>query len=191
MMPGMSVAPGSLRGRLLVATPPLVDPNFDRSVVLVLEHGDEGALGIVINRPSDHRVADVVPGWAEVVSDPPVVFHGGPVEPGAVIGLAHGPTDEPGDGWAPVLGRVGTIDLSKEPGELPGPLRAVRLFAGYAGWGGGQLEGELGASAWVVAEAHLEDAFALDADRLWRMVLGRQSGRTAWLANFPDDPSRN
>lgn len=183
--------PGSLRGRLLVATPPLADPNFDRSVVLVLEHSGDGALGIVLNRPSEHRVAEVVPAWADVVGEPGVVFVGGPVEPGAVIGLAEGASDEASEGWAPVLGSLGTVDLGRDPDDVPGPLHAVRLFAGYAGWAAGQLEAEIDANAWLPVAVRAGDAFGPDAARLWRHVLARQPGRTAWLANFPDDPTTN
>ena len=194
-MGGVSGVPGfvpsSVRGRLLVATPPLVDPNFDRTVVLVLEHSENGALGIIINRPSDRAVADVVPGWADLAGDPAVLFEGGPVEPEAVIALARGTSSEATDGWAPLLGNVGTIDLLKEPYELGTAIDTVRLFAGYAGWGGGQLESELASGAWLLAEAADDDAFRADADGLWRSVLARQHGRLAWLANFPDDPSVN
>ncbi len=186
----MDPVPGALRGRLLVATPPLVDPNFDRTVVFVLEHSDEGALGIVINRPGERAVAEVVPSWAEVATAPAVLFQGGPVEPDAVIALARSPV-APADGWAPLVGAVGTVDLTRAPGELDAPHEAVRLFAGYAGWGGGQLEGELAAGAWFVVQAAADDAFCADADQLWRAVLARQPGRLSWLTNYPDDPSYN
>ncbi len=186
----MSVG-GTFRGRLLVAMPPLVDPNFDRTVVLVLEHNDEGALGVVLNRPGDRTVADVVPAWGDVASDPAVVFAGGPVEPDAVIGLARAPTTESADGWAPVLGAVGTVDLSRDPIDVPGPLEWLRLFAGYAGWGAGQLEAEVTAGAWIVTAPESSDAFGDNPDGLWRAVLARQPGRVAWMANYPDDPSLN
>ncbi len=181
----------SLRGKLLVAAPPLVDENFDRTVVLLLEHGDDGAIGVVINRPSGNEVEDLLESWAPYTARPRVLFEGGPVEPGALIGIARmGRADETDD-WAPVLDRVGTVDLQREPDEVDPAVEVVRLFVGYAGWGPGQLEGELQLGAWIVAEAEPGDAFAGDPSSLWRDVLGRQRGRTRWMATFPDDPSAN
>src|SRR5215213_8730661 len=111
----VQAVPGCHRGRLLVATPPLGDPNFDRSVVLLLEHTEEGAVGVVLNRPGARRVADIVPGWATLAAAPAVVFQGGPVEPGAIIGLGRRAPDGDTVGWSEVVGRVGTIDLMKDP----------------------------------------------------------------------------
>ena len=185
------MTPSSLRGRLLVATPVLYDPNFDRSVVLVLEHGlDEGALGVVLNRPSGTELDEPLPGWGPLAADPPVVFVGGPVEPSAAIAIGWASGDEP-PGWSPVLGTIGTVDLNVEPDDVADELDAVRIFAGYAGWGPGQLEGELDAGAWVVVEADPRDAMTDDPGNLWRSVLRRQPGTVAWLANYPADPSTN
>jgi putative transcriptional regulator len=181
----------SLRGKLLVALPPLVDENFDRTVVLLLEHTADGALGVVLNRPGTQPVADVLASWAPLTSLPSVVFGGGPVEPGSVIGLARARIDEPTDHWVPVFDGIGTVDLTVDPGDVQPPLDAVRLFSGYAGWGAEQLEGELAVGAWAVADFVTDDAFGGAPDDLWRAVLGRQQGRLAWLANFPDDPSLN
>lgn len=182
--------PALLRGRLLVATPPLVDPNFDRTVVLMLEHGEEGALGIVLNRPSDTALAEVLPEWHEHASAPGVIFGGGPVAPEAVIALARGGTDET-EGWLPVLGAVGTVDVGRDPAELGPHLDALRVFVGYAGWGAGQLEAELEQDAWFVVSADPGDPFSPHPDRLWRDVLRRQRGRVAMFANHPDDPTVN
>ena len=184
------MTPPSLRGRLLVATPVLYDPNFDRSVVLLLDHGGEGALGVVLNRPSGTELDDPLPGWGPLAAEPAVVFVGGPVEPGAAIAIGRAATSEP-DGWSAVLGRLGTIDLTLEPHQVAGGVEAVRIFAGYAGWGGGQLEGEIAAGAWVVVDAEPGDVMTDDPDSLWRTVLRRQRGSVAWLANYPDDPSLN
>lgn len=178
------------KGMLLVATPPLVDPNFDRTVVLLLEHSDQGAVGVVLNRPSGTRVADALPGWELLAAEPAAVFVGGPVAEDAAIALGAARRPDPGAGWAPVVGGVGTIDLHQGPDDVYAEVRAIRVFAGYAGWGAGQLEGELAANAWVVAPA-LEDDVMGDPDDLWRRVLLRQRGRTAWLANAPLDPSMN
>ena len=177
--------------RLLVATPPLVDPNFDRTVVYMIEHNDQGALGVVINRPSD---VDNVPGleaWTALACDPAVVFSGGPVEPGALIGLATSDVPERSDGWAMWRNGTGTVDLGREPYEIVPPVERIRLFRGYSGWAPWQLDAELEAGAWIVLDAEPLDPFCSDPDRLWREVLRRQGGRLAWLANAPDDLSTN
>jgi putative transcriptional regulator len=182
-----------LKGRLLIASPALADTNFDHTIVLVVEHSDEGALGLVLNRPSVAAVADALPGWAPVAADPAVVFVGGPVSPDAAIGLALAAEADRGDlpdGWAPILSGLGTVDLARDPGEV---LRGVqvRVFAGYAGWTGGQLENELRAGGWFVVDADVDDALTTEPELLWRTVLRRQPGALAWLANFPLDPATN
>jgi putative transcriptional regulator len=178
------------KGRLLVATPPLVDPNFDRTVVLLLEHGVEGSVGIVLNRPTDATVAEAVPGWEALAAAPGVLFIGGPVSTEAAIalGTAVSPAAE---GWSPVLDEVGTVDLHRRPEDLAGTIDSVRVFAGYAGWGPGQLEAELEADAWLVVPAEPDDVLGDQPNDLWRRVLRRQGGRLAWLANAPADPSVN
>lgn len=175
------------KGRLLVATPPLVDPNFDRTVVLMLEHNDDGALGLVLNRPSATAVGDVLPAWHGAVVAPPVVHYGGPVQPDGAIGLARlGAGAGPGEGlFTPALGDLGTVDLDADPSQFD--LVAARVFAGYSGWGPGQLDGELDQRAWIVVPADAGDAFHPSPASLWRAVLARQGGRLAWLAGFPDD----
>lgn len=178
------------KGMLLVATPPLVDPNFDRTVVLVLEHSESGAIGLVLNRPSETPIADALPGWEQLAAAPAIVFAGGPVSTDAAIALGAARHADAGGGWEPLVGDVGTIDLHRDPDDLAGDIAAVRIFAGYAGWGPGQLEAELAANAWLVVPAQPEDAVG-DPDDLWRRVLLRQGGHTAWLANAPFDPSMN
>ncbi len=184
------MARSSIRGRLLVATPPLVDPNFDRTVVLVLEHGEEGALGVVLNRPSATALDDVLPEWRVLASDPKVVFVGGPVAPEAVIALARGGR-EGVEGWVDILDGLGTIDLGKDPLDLGAPIDELRVFVGYAGWGPGQLDEELAAGAWFVVDTATNDPFATDPERLWHDVLRRQRGRVAMFAHFPEDPTAN
>lgn len=179
-----------LRGRLLVATPPLVDPNFDRTVVLMLEHGDDGALGIVLNRPSDTALDDVLPDWRILASAPAVVFTGGPVAPDAVIALGRAPRDAI-EGWVPIIDDLGTIDLGRDPLDLGIPLEELRVFVGYAGWAPGQLEGELEAHAWFVVDLGRNDPFASTPERLWRDVLKRQRGHPAMFAQYPDDITAN
>lgn len=178
-------------GCLLVALPVLTDPNFDRTVVLVLAHdADDGALGVVLNRPTDTEVADPLPAWAPLAAEPGVVFLGGPVGSTAAIGLARG-LGRPGDGWAPVAGHLGTVDLGLDPDQLSAPVDAVRVFSGYAGWGPGQLESEVDQGAWLVVDGAPDDVLCADPARLWRLVLRRQGGRIAWLANWPLDPGMN
>jgi putative transcriptional regulator len=171
----------SLRGRLLLAGPGLMDPNFFRAVVLMLEHTDEGALGVVLNRPTDLPVREALPPWAETVSDPPVVFVGGPVAPGTAIALGRSTDVEP------VVGAFGMVDLDEEPETW----HDVRLFSGYAGWGPGQLEDELIEDAWLVLDSRPEDIATDDADDLWANVLARQRGPLSLLARYPDEPAFN
>jgi putative transcriptional regulator len=180
-----------VRGRLLVAAPPLVDPNFDRTVVLMLEHGPEGALGLVLNRPGDTEIADAVPEWGALATAPPVVFAGGPVSPESVIALARSDAPDERDGWVPVGGGLGTVDLARAPDEVAAPIDGVRVFVGYAGWAPGQLEEELARGAWFVVDFDLDDAFGVDPQHLWRRVLRRQRGRLALFADCPLDPSTN
>ena len=175
---------------LLVATPPLVDPNFDRTVVLLLEHGPSGSVGVVLNRPGETAVEEALPGWERLVSEPGRVFAGGPVATDAAIALGSARGPDAGAGWEPVVGSVGTIDLHRDPLDVLGDIAEVRIFAGYAGWSADQLDGELEAGAWLVVPALPEDVLG-PADDLWRQVLRRQGGTTAWLANAPPDLSLN
>ena len=181
----------SLRGRLLVATPGLLDPNFFRSVVLLLEHNDGGALGVVLNRPTDTGVAEALPAWAPMTAEPAVVFTGGPVQPDSAIGLGLASLGDDLDGFAPLLGGVGSVDLSRDPDDVrPAPER-LRVFAGYSGWGEGQLEGEIVQASWFVVDADPGDAWTRDPSGLWRAVLRRQRGRLALFADCPTDPTTN
>jgi putative transcriptional regulator len=189
------VIPGATptKGRLLVATPPLDDPNFDRTVVYVLEHHADGALGVVVNRPTEEVLGEPLERWQDLQAEPAAVFDGGPVEPNALIALALAlePLDEPTDELAPISGRVTSADLTTDPAFVAGVVTAVRIFRGYAGWGPGQLEGELEAGAWLLLDAIPDDIFDDHPDLLWRTVLRRQGGRLAWLADAPDDLSAN
>jgi putative transcriptional regulator len=182
-----------IRGRLLVASPPLVDPSFDRTVVLLLEHGEEGSLGLVLNRPSDTTLFDVLPDWRDHATPPGVVFVGGPVTPEAVIALARGRDDDSDDidSWVQVLGDLGTVDIGRGPALIAPHLDALRVFVGYAGWAPGQLAAELGDGAWFVVDMQPDDAFTAAPDRLWQTVLRRQRGRVAMFANCPHDVSVN
>jgi putative transcriptional regulator len=182
----------SLRGRLLVATPDLEDPNFFRTVVLVLEHAPEGALGVVLNRPSTGTtVGETLPAWAPLVADPPVVFVGGPVQPEAVIGLARRHDHAEPDGFAPLFEELGTVDLERDPEQVAPRLDRLRIFAGYAGWGPNQLEAELDAGGWFGLRAEPSDPWSAAPADLWRAVLRRQRGQARLFADFPLDPKLN
>jgi putative transcriptional regulator len=186
-------------GKLLIAEPMLEDPNFDRTVVLMIEHTPDGALGVVLNRPTDLEIDAVLGEWAALAASPPVLYMGGPVEQNGVLALARrrdlsvGQDDELSDtpGWTSVLGEIGTVDLHLDPGDVGPTVDGIRFFAGYSGWGGGQLEAELAEGAWLVVPADPGDVFAPDPDAVWRAVLRRQGGKVAMLAHFPAHPSLN
>ncbi|HSM66265.1 MAG TPA: YqgE/AlgH family protein [Ilumatobacteraceae bacterium] len=189
MIPGTSPT----KGRLLVATPPLEDANFDRTVIFVLEHHDEGAIGVVINRPSYEALDEPLDRWIDLQSAPSSVFTGGPVEESALIALAE--TTQPLSGeeeyLSPIVGTIASADLTADPALVAAEVKGVRVFRGYAGWGPGQLEGEIDAGAWLVLDSEPGDVFSAEPDELWRTVLRRQPGRLAWLADAPDDLSAN
>ena len=174
--------------RLLVSIPTLDDPNFFRSVVFVIEHNDDGAVGLVLNQPTDAVLTDALPDWADVAAPPAVAFVGGPVQQhDAVIGLARVGRVEDSDAWQPLIGRVGTIDLGRTPADVRGDLEAVRVFAGYSGWAPGQLDDELDRGGWFVVDALPDDLLTPDPASLWRVVLRRQGGELAVSANYPLD----
>ncbi len=183
-----------LAGRLLIATPGVLeDPNFRRTVVLMLEHGENGGLGVVLNRPSQTPVLEPFPDWDSYTTSPPVLFVGGPVSQQMIIALGKPRPGERPEGFQEVLPdrRVGTVDLSRDPFALAAHLEHLRVFAGYAGWSRGQLEAEIDAGAWFVADAEPWDAFSPEPDGLWRDVLRRQGGTIAYFADFPADPRWN
>jgi putative transcriptional regulator len=179
----------SLKGKLLVALPTLVDPNFARTVVLIAEHTDEGAMGLVLNRPSEALVDESVEELGDVVSAGAPVFIGGPVQMESVMVLAE--FDEPTQAAAIVLEDIGFLPAEADLTELSGRTRRARVFAGHSGWGPGQLDEELADGSWIVADAEPGDAFYDDADGLWTAVLDRKGGPFALLARMPEDPSVN
>lgn len=186
----MDAVPESLRGHLLIASPALLDPNFRRTVVLVTEHTDEGAMGLVLNRPSEVAVAEAVPKLATLVEHGTPVFVGGPVQREAVVALAE--LDDQSAAAAPALGDwVSFLRPDADPEELETGVARARVFAGYAGWGEGQLESELEESAWIVEPAVPEDVFTPDPHGLWSTVLRRKGGTFVLLALMPVDPSVN
>ncbi len=185
-VPFVHMAP-SLSGRILISRPDSHDENFWATLTLILEHSDEGALGLVINRPSRLSMADAFPEWEEMSASPDVVFAGGPVDRDALIALGR----SEGEDGAMALG-AHPVDLDAQPTLVAAEgITQVRVFAGYAGWGAGQLEGEIANHSWWVVDAKLEDLFTDDPARLWAKVLQREGGELEWYAHFPLDPSLN
>jgi putative transcriptional regulator len=177
----------SLAGSLLVSRPESADPNFGGTLTLLLEHSTEGALGVIINRPTDLLVADTLPEWSDLVDPPGCIFSGGPVETDGLIALGWGHA-MPGQ---LALG-LASIDLTEQvPLALATGVERVRIFAGYAGWAGGQLEGEMATGAWWVVPANVDDVYGSDPENLWARVLRRNGGEMAWYAHVPPDPSLN
>ena len=164
----------SLQGQLLVSSPALLDPQFRRTVVLIAHHDDEGAMGLVLTRPSDVAATEAVPSLGLVPGADGAVYVGGPVQPEAFMVLAE--FDDVTEAAAPIFAGIGFVPVEAEPEELS--IRRLRLFAGYAGWGAGQLEAELEEPSWIVVPALADDAFADDPDELWRTVLHRAGAST-------------
>jgi putative transcriptional regulator len=244
----------SLGGRLLVATPLLGDPNFRRTVILIVEdepgegtlgvvlnrptevqveqvlqawtdlvtgpsvvfkggpvspnsalalalargedEPDEGTLGVVLNRPTEVQVEQVLQPWTDLVTGPSVVFKGGPVSPNSALALALARGEDEPLGWrsldgSSVTSRIGLVDLEAPPELLAGGITSLRVFAGYAGWGPGQLQAEIEEGAWYVLPGEPTDAFLAEPERLWPEVLRRQGGEFAIVATYPDDPLLN
>lgn len=181
-------------GTLLVAAPSLTDPNFRRTVVYLIEHRERGSLGVVLNRPSETPVQEVLPAWAPLSSLPQAVFVGGPVDSGTALCLAtlrtgHDPSSL--GGLVGVRGPVALVDLDGDPGALAPCLRGLRVFAGYAGWDSGQLAGEIDRGDWLVVPALPDDVLTGRGAELWGRVLRRQGMPLALLATFPADVRHN
>jgi putative transcriptional regulator len=176
----------TLRGTLLVATPQLLDPNFRRTVVLVADHDDEGAMGVILNRPSGMTVADAAPELEPLVGAEAPIFAGGPVQPTAGVVLAE--VTEQGE---PIFGDIVLVPGLDELADVIDSAGRIRVFAGYAGWGPGQLDGELERDDWIVEPARAGDVFHELPDALWGDVLERKGGQYALVARMPEDPSLN
>ncbi len=179
----------SLRGQLLIAGATLPDPNFARTVVLICEHSEDGALGLVLNRPGELVVCEAAPELAELTDPGALIDSGGPVQPDALLVLAE--FEDVSEAGICVVGDVGLVGDDSEIEDLVDATRRVRIFAGYAGWGPGQLDAELAREDWFVAPAGVDDIFNPDADELWRRVLERKGGHFALVARMPIDPSVN
>jgi putative transcriptional regulator len=198
---GGAAPPEVLVGQLLVATPRLVDSSFTRRVVLVLDHGPHGALGVVIDRPGGVAVRELMPKWHELATPPAELFTGGPVARNALIGLVRLSSRRAvvdggleAVGWRLLVDAdrpVGTVDLGADPSDLGDFITGARLFSGYAGWDSGQLEDEIEDGSWYVVPAEARDPISADPEGLWRRVLKRQGGALAVVAGFPSDPAMN
>ena len=178
----------SFRGKLLLATPELVDPNFFRTVILVLEHSNEGAIGVVLNRQSDLYSVDVLPKWNEIQDSSSLLHLGGPVQEESLLALGlydEQIEDELDEG----IGRM-ILNLNPEILDMTSMLDA-RLYSGYAGWSAGQLDAEISTGGWIVADVDNTDPFSHNPADLWSIVLRRQNGFLSKLAQYPDDPRMN
>ncbi len=181
----------TLRGRLLVAAPDLHDPNFYHTVVFLLEHDERGALGVILNRPTDIQATDMFPEWQHRISDPPVIFQGGPVQPDAYIGLARLNSDVTPDHWIPIIDSVGLLSIQDEAKTDDLEISAFRLYSGYAGWGGEQLESEIDAGGWFTLPGAPQDVFESQPANLWFRLLRDHQGQWPWRVRPPADPTRN
>ena len=177
----------SARGQLLVAGPTLLDPNFWRTVVLVVEHSDEGALGLVLNRPSETVVSDAVPELEDLIDGDELLYIGGPVQPAAVVVLAR--FEDPSDSALIAFDDVGVLASGESTASAD--IVQGRAFVGHAGWGSGQLDSEIERGDWILEPARREDAFTESPQDLWASVLTRKGGSYALVARMPPDPSSN
>ena len=181
-----------LAGRLLVAAPQIEEETFRRSVVLLLHHDEDGAQGVILNRPLEADIDAVLPGWKSVASSPATMFQGGPVELNSAIALVTVPGDEREPlGIKHLFDGLGLVDLDAPPNLVAPEVAGMRIFAGYAGWSGGQLENEIRRGDWYVVASESRDAFSVAPERLWSDVLLRQNDSLKFVASYPDDPTMN
>lgn len=178
---------------MLISSATLRDPNFARTIVLLLNVDADGCLGVVLNRPSSLAVTDVLEGWGELADGPAVLFRGGPVDTDSALGVAtvivSGLTEPLG--WRRLYDSTGIVDLDTPTELVASSLSGLRIFAGYAGWSAGQLDAEIGEGSWFVVPAEAGDVFSADPDALWQRVLRRQGGELAFMATMPADPRHN
>jgi putative transcriptional regulator len=183
----MLPAPGSL----LIASATLVDPNFARCLLLMLDSDSDGSLAVILNKPSETPVSAVLGPWQALTSEPAVLFRGGPVEGNAALALGSLRGDLEPPGWRPLRGRLGLVDLDTDPEACAAALAGVRVYAGYAGWGAGQLDAEIAEGSWHVVDATDADLFTSSPERLWRDVLRRQPTPLSLLTTMPGDANLN
>ena len=186
----MKCMAASLKGQLLIASPSIHDPNFRRTVVYMTEHGEEGAMGLVLNRAAETTVGEAVPDLAWLADEDAVVHVGGPVAPQSVVVLAE--FEEPEQSALIVDADLGFVPAEVEDtAALSEALGRRRVFAGHAGWGPGQLEAEMEEESWIVEPARREDVFTPEPEELWSTVLRRKGQQYALLSTMPMDPSLN
>lgn len=178
-------------GCLLVAAADLSDPNFAQTVVFLIEADEEGAFGVVINQPSPLLVADLTDQWSVLCTEPEVAFRGGPVAPNGALALARLRTDADAAAVRRISPFVGAVDLEASVEQVAADIDGMRLFAGYAGWGSAQLQGEVDRGDWYVLPSRPDDLFRADVSTLRRDVLRRQPGDLAFHATRPADPDQN
>lgn len=180
----------SLRGKLLIASPSIVDPSFRRAVVLLAEHTEEGAMGVILNRVSEVTVGEVVSGLGYVAADEDAVYVGGPVSDTAVTVLAE--FDDPARAALLIEADLGFVPAQADDEQaVADAVRRSRVFAGHAGWGPGQLEEEMGEESWIVEDARRDDVFTEDPEGLWAALLRRKGGEYTLISTMPVDPSLN
>ena len=183
--------PAVRAGSLLVATPALDSSFFERAVVLLLDHDEDGALGVVVNKPSEVPVSQVMPEWHELAGEPRVLFSGGPVSTDGAMALGRSLGASEPMGWRALTSSMGLIDLDTPPALVAADLAGMRVFAGYAGWSAGQLEDEIIEGSWWTVPGEPGDPFVDEPTRLWRDVLRRQPSTLAMMSTYPFDPTRN
>ena len=179
----------SLKGLLLIASPSIFDPNFRQAVVLIAEHNEEGAMGVVLNRPTEATIGDVAPQLEVFADADETIYAGGPVQPSALIVL--GQFIDPSAAALPILGDIGFVGIGTELDEVERAVHQSRVFAGHAGWGPDQLQAEMESEDWIVQPATHDDVFSHSAAELWTTLLQRMGGEYALMARMPFDPSVN
>jgi putative transcriptional regulator len=165
-------------GGFLVAKPTILDPNFSRTVVLVTQAPDGAILGVILNRPTKQSLAEILPGNERLARFTAPLHFGGPVEPAGLFAVFRG-TGDPGPSF-PV---IEDVRLALQPATveqlLLKPPEALRLFAGYAGWAPGQLDGELARGDWWTVKADADTIFRKNTDTLWDELSRRAQSVTA------------
>ena len=157
--------------------------------MLLLHHGDDGAQGVVLNKPLEAEVDSVLPPWQAYVTPPAQLFQGGPVALDSALGIVTvpGDTDEP-LGVRRLFGGLGLVDLDVPPPVVVPEIAGMRIFAGYAGWSAGQLEGEIQAGGWYVVDAEARDAFSPSRTGSGGSSCAASAATSRFVATFPDDP---
>lgn len=177
------------KGQILIAMPTLADPNFRQTVVLVCEHGMEGTLGLILNRPTELEVSALL---SEVpdLPGPKRVYTGGPVGKDGMLVLCRSRFNPNGHAILNDISLAKDLQVLKDP-ELLGPGGQIRCYLGYAGWGPGQLETELKAGAWHTIPGNSEIVFNADPSSVWQETMRKMGGEWSIYATMPPDPSQN